>query len=261
MKKRTYGTGSYVPRGDGKWRLFYKPKWSSKPLSKTVEAANEKAVSRLLSDWVTELDKQSGPSVSVSIDQIVELHLADMRRKGRCASSIAVVEQRCNKHLIPYFSGIDFASPVKRAIIDKYVDTRLQAGAKRATVNRELSALRRAIRLGIEGELITVAPPRIEQLDENNTRTGFVDETAYSAILQKLPEHQQMLWCFAYRLGIRKGELLKLLGSGYFRTGMNRSHSSRCQASMHRETALRRAGSPTRYRSTIQNFGRSWKWH
>ena len=29
-------------------------------------------------------------------------------------------------------------------------------------------------------------------------------------MLAKLPEHQKVLWCFASRLGIRKGELLKI---------------------------------------------------
>src|SRR5438874_721654 len=144
MKKRTYGTGSYVSRGEGKWRLFYRPKWSVKPLSKTVQASNEKTVSRILSDWVTELDKQEGPIVSVSIDHLVDVHLANMRRKGRDPASIAVIEMRCKKHLIPYFDGVDFANPVKKAAIDRYADARIKAGAKRATVNRELSALRRA---------------------------------------------------------------------------------------------------------------------
>ncbi|MGA8594477.1 MAG: tyrosine-type recombinase/integrase [Bryobacteraceae bacterium] len=210
MKKRTYGTGTLRQIPSGKWLLEYKPKWAPKRLSKTVEGANQKTAQKLLTDWVTELDKQTSPSVEVSIAQLIDLHIADMRMKGRDTSSIATVEQRCRKHLVPYFADIDFANPLRKAAVKKYANVRLKAGAQKATVNRELAALRRAIRLGIEEELISVAPPKIEKLPENNTRVGFVDDERYSAIAHHLPEHQRMLWCFAYRTGVRRGELLKI---------------------------------------------------
>lgn len=210
MKKRTYGTGTVWQRPSGSWLLQYKPQWASKRLSKTVEAANQKTAQKLLTDWVTELDGKNGPTVAVSIEQLVDLHIADMRLKGRDPSSVDTVDQRCRKHLVPYFAGVDFANPLKKVAVKRYADTRLKAGAQRATVNRELSALRRSIRLGIEEELITVAPPKIEKLPENNTRTGVVDDVKYYAILHKLPEHQQAVWCAAYRTGVRKGELLKI---------------------------------------------------
>jgi integrase len=66
------------------------------------------------------------------------------------------------------------------------------------------------MRLGIDEELIRVPLPKFEKLPENNVRTGEVSEESYRAILLHLPEHQQMLWAFAYALGVRKGELLKL---------------------------------------------------
>lgn len=210
MKKRTYGTGTLRQLPSGKWLFEYKPKWAPKRLSKTIDAANQKAAQKLLSDWVTELDKQDGPSVEVSIHDLIELLLADMRLKGRDPLNTYQVEKRTKKHLATYFAKVDFALPLKKSAIRKYSEMRIRAGAQRTTVNRELAARKHAMRLGIDEELIRVPLPKFEILPENNTRTGFIEDEAYYAILRKLPEHQQMLWCFARRLGVRKGELLKI---------------------------------------------------
>lgn len=65
--------------------------------------------------------------------------------------------------------------------------------------------------MGVDDEVITLGIPMIEKLPENNVRTGVISDEAYYAIMRRLLEHQQMLWCFGYRLGVRKGELLKIL--------------------------------------------------
>jgi hypothetical protein len=54
--------------------------------------------------------------------------------------------------------------------------------------------------------LLIDQPPKIKRLKENNVRQGFVEREVYSAMLRCLPRHQQMLFCFGYYLGIRKGE-------------------------------------------------------
>jgi integrase len=210
MKKRTYGTGTCRQLPSGKWLLEYKPKWASKRQSRTIAVADRKAAEKELTQWVTELDGQNGPNISISITNLIDLHIADMRTKGCDPSSIETVERRCRKHLEPYFARYDFAKALKKADIKKYVAVRLNRGAERATVNRELSALRRSLRLGVEEELITVAVPLIEKLPENNIRIGRISDEVYYAIMRNLPEHQQMIWCYAYRLGVRKGELLKI---------------------------------------------------
>jgi len=103
MTKRTYGTGSFRQLPSGKWYLEYKPKWSPKRLFKTVEALNEKAAKRLLSDWVTEQDKLSGPVISCSIEDLIELHITDMQVEGRDPINIQHVERRARKHLVKHF--------------------------------------------------------------------------------------------------------------------------------------------------------------
>jgi integrase len=208
--RRLYGTGSCSQIADRKWLLRYRPKWSQKRLSKTISAETKKAALKTLSDWVAELDAQSGPHIEVSIAQIIDLHLSDMRLHARDPYSITRVELRAKKHLIPYFKDTDFAAPLPKRVFEQYAEFRLKEGAKRATINRELAALRRALQLAVDHGILKHPIPKLRKLPEHNTRTGFVDDETYYAILRELPDHQKALWCFAYRLGIRKGELLKI---------------------------------------------------
>jgi len=210
MNKRTYGTGTLRELPSGKWLFEYKPKWALKRQSTTIDACHAKIADKRLTDWVTELDAQQGPSVEVSITTLIDLHIADMRLSGCDPDNIAHVERRARKHLGSYFKDFDFAKPLKKAFLKRYAEARLKAGAARATINRERSALRRAIQLGIDEELICVPVSKFEKLDENNIRTGFIEDEAYRSILAFLPDHQKMLWCFAYYLGVRQGELLKI---------------------------------------------------
>lgn len=52
---------------------------------------------------------------------------------------------------------------------------------------------------------------------ENNMRTGEVSEEAYRAILLHLP--RQLVWVFAYGLGVRNGELLYASGRRITKSG------------------------------------------
>src|ERR1700754_1376602 len=107
MKKRAQGTGTIWQRDNGSWTLRYKPQWALKRLVKTVEAPTEKAAQILLTDWIRELDKRSAPAVTVSIEDLIQLHLADMRLQGRDPINIEHVGTRARKHLGKYFAEVD----------------------------------------------------------------------------------------------------------------------------------------------------------
>jgi site-specific recombinase XerD len=81
-------------------------------------------------------------------------------------------------------------------------------GAAAATVNRELSTLRRMFRLAIDQELIGTRP-RIVLLREHNVRTGFFEWNEFTTFLSYLPRHHQALFQIAYITGWRvRSELL-----------------------------------------------------
>ena len=104
------------------------------------------------------------------------------------------------------------ALEVNAARIARYVSVRLDDKAAPATINRELAALRRAFRIGIEQERITRVP-RIVMLKENNARQGFLEPADFDRVTSQLPEHLQDTARFAYLTGWRRGEITSLLWS------------------------------------------------
>src|SRR5579875_754841 len=201
--KRAYGSGSLRQVGKEVWELGYRPPNAPKRLAKRIKASNRKAAEEQLAAWRRRLDRQPGHKVPVG--ELFELHLADLRREQRDSYNITMERNRIRKNLDPVFGALD-ASCITRSDITCYIDNRLLAGAKPSTINRELSALRRSFNLGIEHGLISGPPPVIKCLRENNVRKGFVEHEVYLRIMRALPRNHQMLWCFGYYLGIRKGD-------------------------------------------------------
>jgi integrase len=88
----------------------------------------------------------------------------------------------------------------------------LEAGKARATVNRELAALRRAFRLAVEQKLLSPSRmPTIRLFSEDNARQGFVDYEDFAALVTHLDGPLDDVAWFAYRSGWRKGEILTLV--------------------------------------------------
>jgi integrase len=162
-----------------------------------------------LKDWRKHLDRQQNPGVKVPMSLLFENHLKDMRREGRDAYNVYTERNRVNKNLVPVF-GHREASSIKIVDVKNYIDARLKSKIAVATINRELSALRRALNLGLEDGLLSDIPPKIKALKEKNVRKGFVERETYLKMLRHLPTHQHMLFCFGYYLGVRRGELLEL---------------------------------------------------
>lgn len=96
--------------------------------------------------------------------------------------------------------------------ITVYIAARQKAGAKNATINRELAALKRMYTLAIRTRRLATKP-YIPQLEERNVRKGFVKDAQYAALA--LATGRTGLWLrtmfeVAYTYGWRKSELLQM---------------------------------------------------
>src|SRR5690606_19367912 len=127
----------------------------------------------------------------VQFDALADLLREDYQRKGNRSSP----EGRL-RHLSAFFGG-KRAADITEPEIDRYIARRLKQGAAHATVNRELAALRRALRLGRRARLVAQVPA-VEMLGESKPRQGFVTEAELQRLLSELPEHLRPLVEFLY---------------------------------------------------------------
>ena len=111
--------------------------------------------------------------------------------------------------LTPWFRGWRMAS-LTTADIRRYVAERQEKGYANATINRELSALKRMFTLAVQaGKLLQ--RPHIPMLAEDNVRQGFFERAQFEAVRNHLAPLYQALVTLAYYTGWRlNSELLRL---------------------------------------------------
>ncbi len=147
-------------------------------------------------------------NLKVRVGDLHEMLMRDYRINGR--KSMGKVDRQWKNHLQGYFGNM-LAGQVTTDVIERYVDSRLAAGAAVASVNRETAALKTMFRLAGKKRTIPRVPMFPSQIKENNTRTNFVEDAAF----RRLAEHASELWLrvfleLAYTFGWRKSELLGL---------------------------------------------------
>jgi integrase len=124
------------------------------------------------------------------------------------------------KHLQPVF-GNCLAREFDPDRIQRYVLDRQKAGAKNATINAEIAALKRMASLALEhhktddAKLIGALTrwSKIRTLKVRNVRSGFLKDEHYEALVRETAEIGPWLRAMfevAYRYGWRKGELLTM---------------------------------------------------
>ncbi len=88
---------------------------------------------------------------------------------------------------------------------------KLKKGAANATINRELSALRRILNIGAKQTPPKVnRVPYIPMLKENNTRKGFFEYDQFIALRDELPDYLKPYVTFGYKVGWRHQEIASL---------------------------------------------------
>jgi integrase len=113
-------------------------------------------------------------------------------------------------HLSPVFGNMPAAN-VSHDAVQRYICTRIEEGASNATVNRELSALKRALRLGCRNQKVRVMPFLPAKLKESNVRQGFIEDAAFDKLVANCSEPWLRLFLeIGYSYGWRKAEILNL---------------------------------------------------
>lgn len=122
--------------------------------------------------------------------------------------STKYMDMRIRKHIAPVF-GHRRAGDISTADIKSFTNARKQAGAANGTINRDLSAVKRAFSLALQCGKLMFAP-HVPKLEEAPPRKGFFEPGMFRSLMMGLPDYLQLLVQFAYITGWRRSEIFNL---------------------------------------------------
>jgi integrase len=155
----------------------------------------------------------------VRMAQLFELLLEDYRYKNR--KSTYDTEKRVAAHLLPFFKERK-AQAITTSVLKLFVDRRRREGAEPATINKELSWVRRAMKLGARHEPpLVLRVPAFDMLPLDNVREGTIEHDHYRTVRDNLPPYARIALVIAYHTGARKGEICSIR-TDYVDTGAKR---------------------------------------
>src|SRR6266702_1863123 len=182
--RRPKGTGSVYKRVDSPvWWIKYSR--NGKAYRESSRTTDRHKAEKMLRHRLAEISFGAfiGPQAErVRVDELAEDLLRDYRINSR--KSLDDVQARWTLHLRPFF-GVLRAVDVTSERLARYVDARQKEGAKHATINRELAALKRMFHIGQQSTPAKVMRlPHFPHLAEINIRQGFLEDHQFRSIVE-----------------------------------------------------------------------------
>jgi hypothetical protein len=136
-----------------------------------------------------------GPDVErMGVAELAEDFLRDYRINAK--SSFDDAEARWRLHIQPFFGSSYMQRRSQASLLNRYVDNRQEAGAKNATINRELAALKRMFQSRAQGD--SPQGCLLSQRFRGSPKTTFVKASWRMVPIRKA------LWSPAWRFGFRR---------------------------------------------------------
>lgn len=166
--KTLRGMGRIFQRGGVWWVAYY---FNGKEVRESSKSQNDADAKRLLKKRLKEIhgSRYAGPQEEkLTVDELLDGLVTHLETKG------AKTVERLKSHLKPLkeWFALTRGVNVTTADVEKYVADRLKLGKARATVNREIGALKQALNLARKQARLTRVP-YIPMLREDNARSGF----------------------------------------------------------------------------------------
>jgi site-specific recombinase XerD len=210
VTRRTAGSGCvYRPRYRGADKTLRKSRlwWiaytvGDKRVRESTRTHVKKAAEQVLRDRLGDVaaGRPAGPAVAATtLTDLVRMLEQDYKANRRRSLKRVRLAAR---HLLRVLGATTPARTLSKDAVTRYVATRLDEKAAAATINRELAALRRMMRLGHEVERVARVPA-FTPLQEDNARKGFFEVAQLRTILRHLPPEIRPVIEAAYETGWR----------------------------------------------------------
>jgi integrase len=199
--------GQIRKRGKVYWIRYYR---NGKRHEESAHTSNHEVARGLLKQREGDISK--GVPITPAIGRLTFDDAAkdlenEYTMNGR--KSIEGLRDRIAIGLRPFFAGRRMAS-ITTTDIRSFVTERQAAKAANATINLELSALKRMFTLARQASKLLVAP-HIPMLQLDNVRRGFFEREMFDSLRAHLPAEVQPVVTFAYLTGWRaSSEVLTL---------------------------------------------------
>ena len=199
------GLGRLFKRGSVWWVAYYH---RGKEHRESSESESESKAKKLLKKRLGEIGngKLVGPiEDKVAFEQLADDLIKDYEINGkRSVKSINL----SIAHLRSFF-GFDKALEITTDRIRSYIAKRQTEEVSNASINRELSALKRMSSLAIQAGKLS-NKPYIPMLEENNARQGFLGHVEFLRLKEVLPAYLKDPVTFLYHSGWRVSEMRAL---------------------------------------------------
>ena len=234
-----YGMGTLYRRGGTWWIQYFLDGKRIRESAKTTEEKQARLfLKRRLGEAATGAHAGMGPE-RARISDVLALLLDSYRNQER--HSTATVAGQVKNHIGPIL-GKCLVSQFGSADVARYIRKRQSASPRpaNASINRELSALRHALNLGLQHTPPMVARTiKITLLKEDNVRKGFIDYQQYLSLKLCLPEYLQPLLAAGFYLGCRIGELRSMKWPQVdLNAGIITIHANQAKSGKHREIPI-----------------------
>ena len=200
--------GSIYKRGNIYWLKYYR---DGKPYRESSKSNRETDARRLLRKREGEIAEGRRPGLyfdRIKFKELTEDYILDYKVNGK--KTLAKAQRIVRLHLLPFFGNCP-VSRINTPTIKRYIAHRLDQGASNASINRELSAVKRSFNLAIRCTPPKVAQvPYVPMLAERNVRRGFFEHDEFLALREALPQHLKGMVTFAYKSGWRVAEITGL---------------------------------------------------